>query len=718
MTKPKVTKRTPLNNPWITDSLIHSITHKHKLKTSWIKTKSKKCPNGDTYLHEKFKSYQKTLKYLIRTAKSSFTHKKFAECKEDRKKTWNIVNDLRGKKDAQLKPLFTINNEKITNRRVIANEFNKYFVSIATKLNSNIEELPLIDQNIPSFYDYLNPPNKNSIVMFDCDESEVSKIIAELINGKASDIPIKVIKMAAATIVPTITKYCNILMHAGLFPDMLKIGKITPIYKKDNCELLENYRPISTLPIFGKIFEKIIYTRLYSFLTSQNILYDKQFGFRKSHSTSHAINHSVTHVTNELQNKNYVLGIFIDLSKAFDTIDHGKLINKLDHYGIRGNTNALLKSYLTNRQQYTECLDEKSELLNITFGVPQGSVLGPLLFLVYINDIINCSKLGEFVLFADDTNIFVSGKSLDEAYQKANCLLTSLDQYMKLNQLHINMSKCCYIVFKPNSRVVDQPYPNFQLKIENVVIKHVTHTKFLGVTIDENLNWNNHLTDLKRKLYYALSTLSRIKDCVPEELHKDLYYTLFESHLTYCISAWGSIAQSKMDAIHKIQKKVIRIMFGDTEAFKNKFRTCARVRPIGEQTLGGEFYSREHTKPLYAKLKILSVQNLYSYHSFMETLKILKFRSPISLHTHYQLSRRKYLTHIQLNPPQTSTHFIYRSSVLWNTLRHKIGLTDISVSTTGIKNKVKEALFVNQHRHDKLEWLPTHDFNIDLIIKS
>ena len=149
----------------------------------------------------------------------------------------------------------------------------------------------------------------------------------------------------------------------GIFPDNLKTGKITPIYKKGDSELLENYRPISILPIFGKIFEKVIYTRLYSFLSSQNLLLDNQYGFRKSHSTSHAINHSITHITNEIAKNKHVLGIFIDLSKAFDTIDHDKLVYKLEHYGIRGEANKLLRSYLSNRKQYTECLNEKSESL-------------------------------------------------------------------------------------------------------------------------------------------------------------------------------------------------------------------------------------------------------------------------------------------------------------------------------------------------------------------
>ena len=286
---------------------------------------------------------------------------------------------------------------------------------------------------------------------------------------------------------------------------------------------------------------------------------------------------------------------------------------------------------------------------------------------------------------------------------------------MQVNKLHINMTKCCYIHFRPASRLIDQPYPNYQLVMNNTILKKVTHTKFLGVTIDDKLSWDQHISDLRRKLCYSLSTLNKIKHDIPDCLHKDLYYTLFESHLSYCISVFGGIHLSKLDAIHILQKKIIRILFGDLEAYKDKFRTCARTRTLDKQILDSSFYMKEHTKPLFEKHGILTVHNLYSYHTFMEIFRILKTQTPICLHSQYKKSARKYLTYINLNPPKPSAHFIYRSSIIWNAIRPKLDLNDMSTSASIVKRKLRKLLHTNQHRHDKLEWLPSHDYNINNI---
>ena len=707
---PKTTKRTYQYNPWITESIIDAVDTKHKLKDDWIKTIEKEKPKGDQTVRKIFTDYRRVLKHVINTAKNSYDCKRIQENKGDLKKTWKIINEIRGKTKATIKPSFIIDNQKITNRRVISNEFNKYFNSIASKLNDSLINQRLSDSHILSFEQYIGPKNDNSIFLEDCSEVEILKIISELDNNKASDLPIRVIKKAAHLIAPVLAQYFNLFMMEGVFPEILKIGRITPIFKKGNPEELGNYRPVSTLPIFGKIFEKIIYARIYNFALSQNIIDPNQFGFRQSHSTSHAINHSVKIIEDHLSAQKHVLGIFIDLSKAFDTIDHNTLVTKLNCYGIRGNAQNLIHSYLSSRTQYTEIFDEKSEKLEVKFGVPQGSVLGPLLFLLYINDISRSSNLGTFILFADDTNIFVAGQSETDAYEKANILLKGIQRYMYLNKLHINMSKCCYIHFKPKISVKNIPTDsNFehQLLIDDFPIKKTSQTKFLGVIIDENLSWEPHITALRRKLNQAASTLHRIRDSIPEHLHKSLYHTLFESHLVYCISVWGGCSLYKIARLWILQKNCIRIIFGDKEAFLEKFRTSARARPYPNQLLGEEFYRKEHTKPLFKKHNILALRNLYTYHLTMEISKILKLRNPISIYSQIEISSRKESLIITSTPAQ---NFISRSSTLWNKIAPKFKINDYSFKLSLFKNTLKKSLMILQHSGDPLTW-SSQDFD-------
>lgn len=711
LTKPKVSKRNIIENPWITDSIRAAIEKKHQLKNDWDASVKKflkeyNMPGGDPHLKKVFDDYRRVLKAVINAAKNLHSRNKITENKHDRKKMWQVINELRGKHKKDIKPSIVIDNQKIVDRRVICNEFNKYFNSIASVLNDNIMESEIAGCKFKSFEDFMMPSNKNSIFLSDCSDAELLDIISQLDNNKASDIPIRVIKKSSHVICPYLSMYFNECMTKGIFPDVLKIGKVTPVFKKGNAEELGNYRPVSTLPIFGKIFEKVIYTRIYSFLQSQGILHKNQFGFRKSYSTSHAVNYSVKIIKDSIRKKNHVLGIFIDLSKAFDTIDHNSLLTKLHRYGIRGNANTLIKSYLCNRSQYTEVLGEKSELLSISYGVPQGSVLGPLLFLVYINDIANCSDLGVFILFADDTNIFVEGSTEEEAYHKGNSVLKLVKEYMLLNKLHMNMSKCCYIHFKPTKNSNHSPHNH--LSLDGVPIKKTSAAKFLGVTIDDQLSWEPHVAALRQKLGYACAILNRIRDSVPTELHRDLYHTLFESHITYCISVWGGAQSSITDKIFTSQKHCIRILFGDNQAYLEKYRTCARSRPLAKQMLGNDFFEREHTKPLYSKHNILAFYNLYTYHTFMEAFKILKLRTPLSLLDYFTKSSRKETTLITSFP----THdFISRATKIWNILSPKLKLFDFSHKISAAKSSLKNALLAMQCSGDSVFW---NDNNFDV----
>ena len=571
--KPKITKRTAINNPWITGGIIASMNTKHKLHSDWKKSSKKKCINGGKcyykcsscscyrckdshHKHNKFKDYRRQCKHIINHARNRHYNNKVNECNGDSKKVWGIINELRGKKRKKIKPSFFVNGEHITSRRLIANEFNKYFVSLAPTLNdAYLTTTGLTIQPLKSFSDYLPNSISSNIYLHECDEGEIHEIITELDNGKSSDIPIHIIKNSLSIITPYLVNFFNKFIIDGIFPDKLKIGRISPIYKNENDELFENYRPISTLPIFGKIFEKVIYKRMYNFLTSQGIINENQFGFRKCHSTSHALNFSVNYVENALKSNKHVLGIFIDLSKAFDTLDHQKLLYKLNNYGIRGNALNLLKSYLSNRLQYVSVLNENSDRLPVTYGVPQGSVLGPLLFLIYINDIVHSSTLGTYILFADDTNIFVTASTKKEVYEKANLLLKSVHTYFQCNLLHINRKKCCHIYFSPfkHNTIKSDPL-EYMLVIDGLVIKPVTETKFLGITIDDKLSWNIQIDTLNTKLKSTCGRIYRIKQSIPTNIFKEIYHALFESHMAFGISVWDGVSKNKVKPLFLTQK--------------------------------------------------------------------------------------------------------------------------------------------------------------------
>ena len=303
--------------------------------------------------------------------------------------------------------------------------------------------------------------------------------------------------------------------------------------------------------------------------------------------------------------------------------------------------------------------------------------------------------MGTFVLFADDTNIFVQGESKRDAYNKAGLVLEAIYKYMQLNELHINMSKCCYMYFNPYilKKIKDADQNNPQLYINGIPIKHVTSTRFLGVVIDEKLTWSDHIEQLCKKLNCQAGILNRIKECVPSDLYRDLYFTLFESHLTYCISVWGGVGENRLDPLFVIQKRCIRILFGNKETFLDKFMTCVRCRSHNHQILGEKLYCKEHTKPLFNKHKIMTVHNIYNYQCTIEIFKILKLRTPISLFSKFNISTRK---ETLLITPSPTTLFVYKSAILWNSLKDRLCIYDFSVKISHVKSKLKDLILSKQ----------------------
>lgn len=542
-------------------------TSKQKRK-SWLTTGIKKSCETKKKLQEGvrngwvdndyLKKYTSVLQRVCRKAKLEQNTQYILSAENKCKASWALVNKIM-KKSSKSSDIFENFNEN-RNKENLLNNINHYFINAC----------PDVDKNQPYDMSHIKSISK-SIFMSFVSVEEVIKCIRNLKNKKSvgeDEIPVVLLKKVADLISLPLAHIINLMFDTGVFPDRLKIAHIKTIFKnKGERDNLGNYRPISVLSNISKIVEKIINDRLISFLDGNNVINECQFGFRKERSTTQAVYQAVVEVIDSMNDRKKTLAVCLDLSKAFDSVDHSLLIRKLNAYGIRGKASDLLSSYLSNRRQRVVEIEKsgniiKSEIIQVKKGVPQGSILGPLLYLLYTNEITEVSQ-EHLILYADDTSMIISENSWNEATERACETMRVLQGWFQDNNLLMNVNKTQVINF-------DRTGADLRLELGGVEMSSAQSVSFLGVTLDRRLDWSAHIEILSQTISRFCYALRVVRDNVGVDAAINAYHAFVVSRLRYGIIFWGNA--SEVHRVLILQKRCLRTIFN-----LNRRKSCVPI---------------------------------------------------------------------------------------------------------------------------------------------
>jgi hypothetical protein len=549
---------------------------------------------------------------------------------------------------------------KVFNDKVdIANTFENFFANIASQTTRNLSSsTERADILLKKYFNKVTPEFKFRGIT----EMDIIKTFKSLNKKKTEDIwgvSVEVLDHIIIPIASYLALIFNSCIEIGVFPDLMKHGKITPIFKAgDRCDPT-NYRPISVLPALSKVFENIIYSQMATHFRSFGILHDRQFGFSKGKSTTDAGARLLKYIMQNWENSRDTMGVFCDLSKAFDCVNHKTLICKLEHYGIRGLSLKLISSYLSDRTQTVAFKDVVSQGSEIKMGVPQGSILGPFLFLIYINDLPYMVKeMSEIVLFADDTSLLfdVDRSDAKTSEMLINNALDKVFNWFSANNLVLNPKKTKCIKFCPpksrNSQI-DIELDGCKLEISN-------DAKFLGICVDSSLQWGPHLKNLTGKLSSAAYAVKKIRQLTDVTTARLVYYAYFHSLMSYGILLWGTAAN--IESIFIIQKRAVRNIYN--------------MNP------------KESLRDVFKTINILTLPSLYIFSNIMFVRKNLhKYNKNSDIHCINTRNKNK-LQLPRYRRAKTSKSFIGNGIKFYNKIPSKI--TDLPESK--FKKCIKEVL--------------------------
>ncbi len=624
LTRVKFNKNIHKKNNFMTLGLLNS--RKTKLNLHKASIESPTVLNIQLY-----KNYRNIFQKTLRAAKKLDILEKLRNSKNNPRATWKILNEVIGKSSSPSKiSKIVFNGQEISNDLEIANTFNDFFVRIGKEISDNVPPTTV------NFEDYM--PHLPNIMPLNLQNTTPAHIIATVKTMAAKNsadfdgVTSKMIKLVIHKIASPLSHIFNLSLSLGIFPSKLKKSRVIPIFKSGLKTDCDNYRPISLLSSISKVLEKIVAAKLLDHLTENNILYDHQYGFTPGKSTEQNLIQITNYITSALNDNDYCIGVFIDLKKAFDVCSHPILLKKLSLIGVNDTALNWFKTYLSNRTQCVNINNITSEEKNLLLSVIQGSILGPILFLVYINDLYRCTTLFT-TLFADDGTCLARNQNLLTLTTYVNSELNKIANWFVANKMCVNTSKTKFIIFRNptkqidnelaklsfNSNIIGTPDdPNKYFEIERIHNGGQTKSfKLLGILLDEHLSFQYHIDTLCAKISKSLYIINRAKNLLPTSCLLTLYYALVHSHLNYCCTIYGSATKTRLQKLFLKQKHAIRIISNANY--------------------------RANTSPLFKRHKILPIFDLITFNN-------LKFMHGFYFNTLPFSFREMWLTNLERNP--------------------------------------------------------------------
>lgn len=596
---------------------------KCEIKNKWFDNELKNLKNEKIIAYTKAKftnnesdwyNYtiaQKQYKLKIKLKSNRYTRQSIENSVYDKKKMWKCINKLTkvSNKSTSYKEI-DFNGELVSDKSTFATRFNNYFID---SLNEIVNSIP--NEVTPSVQLQATLTTSNRFQLDPISVEDLKLILNGFKNksNKGDLLTTSVLKDSFDIIGFFLSNIINETFSKGEVPAFWKVSTVVPIPKVKNTRQACNFRPINVLPVTEKLLECAVKTQFLSYIEKSSILCKFQSGFRRSHSCETSLNFVLTNWKNAIDKKHFIVAVFLDFRRAFETIDKQILLNKLMTYGVLANELKWFNSYLSARMQKTSFEGVVSEERLVEYGVPQGSVLGPLLFILYINDIHTCVKYGQINLFADDTLLYIKTTNIEDGIQKLNEDLSNMHRWLNQNKLKLNVTKTKWIIISEKKNILNIN----KITIDGEIIERVKTIKYLGIDIDEHLKFNDYLISVKKKVSSTIYLLGRIRNKINVKTAKTIYNSTIQPHFDYCSSVLFQCNENQIKKLQKLQNRALRIILKrDRRSNINRMLTDLNILNVSQRielnVLCLVYKLKNNLLPSYLCENLLYVHNVYS----------------------------------------------------------------------------------------------------------